>query len=155
MVGVSCYILGGGLGPFGRQFGMGSDSLLEAKIVTASGKLLTVSYYHGSYTDEGQLFWALRGAGQGSFCVGGELMVKLHKLKGKQVHAGRLNWEPQQKKTFVETMNKDFATDWPNKMTVDATWVCKPKEETHVHFVSLPPSSFAPRIARCAHFVNE
>ncbi|UKZ82710.1 hypothetical protein TrVFT333_010505 [Trichoderma virens FT-333] len=41
-VGASGFMLGGGLGPFTRSFGMGSDTLKEATIVTANGKRVTV-----------------------------------------------------------------------------------------------------------------
>lgn len=36
-VGVSGFILGGGLGPFTRSFGMGCDTVAEATVVTADG----------------------------------------------------------------------------------------------------------------------
>ena len=65
-VGVSGFILGGGLGPFTRSFGMGSDTLMEATIVTASGELVTMKETDDPKSEKGQLFWALCGAGSGS-----------------------------------------------------------------------------------------
>ncbi|KAK7698260.1 hypothetical protein SLS64_012726 [Diaporthe eres] len=41
-VGVSGFILGGGIGPFSRSYGMAVDNLIEVSIVTADGELYTV-----------------------------------------------------------------------------------------------------------------
>lgn len=41
-VGVSGFILGGGIGPFSRSYGMGVDNLIEVSIVTADGELYIV-----------------------------------------------------------------------------------------------------------------
>ncbi|MBV9684753.1 MAG: FAD-dependent oxidoreductase, partial [Solirubrobacterales bacterium] len=42
-VGIAGHALGGGMGLAGRQFGLTADNLLSARIVTADGRLLTVS----------------------------------------------------------------------------------------------------------------
>jgi FAD/FMN-containing dehydrogenase len=57
-------VLGGGFGFSSRKLGLTSDSLLESRMVDASGELLTLS------EDENpDLFWAIRGAGSGNFGV--------------------------------------------------------------------------------------
>jgi FAD/FMN-containing dehydrogenase len=63
-VGVAGLTLGGGLGILGRNFGLTCDRLLEAEVVLANGRIVTCN-------DErhADLFWALRGAGAGSFGV--------------------------------------------------------------------------------------
>ncbi|PKX93529.1 FAD-binding domain-containing protein [Aspergillus novofumigatus IBT 16806] len=76
-VGVSGFTLGGGLGPFTRRFGMGCDTLKEATIVTADGKLVTVRDSDDPKSDKGRLFWALCGAGGGNFGVVVELKLKI------------------------------------------------------------------------------
>jgi FAD/FMN-containing dehydrogenase len=63
-VGVAGLTLGGGLGILGRQYGVTSDRLIGAQIVLANGRILTCDEHH----DE-DLFWALRGAGAGTFGV--------------------------------------------------------------------------------------
>ncbi|WP_300683133.1 FAD-binding protein [Nocardioides sp.] len=55
-VGVVGYLLGGGLSPWGRTFGWGSDYLRSAQVVSGTGEVLTVSP-----TSHPDLFWALRG----------------------------------------------------------------------------------------------
>lgn len=54
-VGVSGFLLGGGIGPFSRSFGMGSDNLKEMSIVTApNGDLEVVTAEDSEETDEGK-----------------------------------------------------------------------------------------------------
>jgi FAD/FMN-containing dehydrogenase len=64
VVGIAGLTLGGGVGVIGRKFGLTSDNMLSAQIVTASGHILTCDANH--YPD---LFWALRGGGGGNFGV--------------------------------------------------------------------------------------
>jgi len=63
-VGVAGHSLGGGFGLLGRPFGLACDSILSMQVVDASGKILTVSDQENP-----DLFWALRGGGNGSFGV--------------------------------------------------------------------------------------
>jgi len=127
-VGVGGFILGGGLGPFTRSFGMGSDTLMEATMVTADGEVVTVSENDSPQSPKGRLFWALRGAGQGSFGVVTEMKLKVQKLSNRDgtVVAGRYQWFPKDGITdeVLEAMNSFYTTDWPRNMTIDSTWMC-------------------------------
>ncbi|KAG9219132.1 hypothetical protein CCMSSC00406_0001542 [Pleurotus cornucopiae] len=127
-VGVSGFTLGGGLGPFTRSFGMGSDTLMEADIVTADGNLVTVKETDDPTSDKGKLFWALRGAGGGNFGVVVKLKSKVQQLQNRygMVVAGRYQWFPKGGFTddVIATMNDFYTTDWPNKITIDTTWIC-------------------------------
>jgi FAD/FMN-containing dehydrogenase len=70
-VGVVGFLLGGGLGPLSRQFGVGSDQLLSMRVVTGTGEVVTAS------ADENpDLFWALRG-GKGGLGVVTSATVRL------------------------------------------------------------------------------
>src|SRR6187402_3502172 len=70
-VGVVGFLLGGGLGPFARAFGFGSDRLISLQVVTGGGELVTAS------ADENpDLFWALRG-GKGGLGVVTEATIGL------------------------------------------------------------------------------
>jgi FAD/FMN-containing dehydrogenase len=63
-VGVAGHSLGGGFGLLGRPFGLACDSIQSMEMVDASGKILRVSA-----TENPDLFWALRGGGNGNFGV--------------------------------------------------------------------------------------
>jgi len=63
-VGVAGHSLGGGFGLLGRPFGLACDSILSMEVVDASGKILTASAQENT-----DLFWALRGGGNGNFGV--------------------------------------------------------------------------------------
>ncbi|KAF5693564.1 FAD-binding domain-containing protein [Fusarium denticulatum] len=127
-VGVSGFILGSGLGPFTRTFGMGSDTLVEATLVTADGDLVTVSERDPPGSDEARLFWALRGAGGGNFGVMVSLKLRVQQLnsQGGMVTAGRYQWFPENGFTddVMKTMDDFYVTDWPTNLTIDSTWIC-------------------------------
>lgn len=72
-VGISGLTLGGGHGVVSRAYGLTCDSLVGATLVTADGK--TVDCDKDRHAD---LFWALRGAGNGNFGVVTELRFRTH-----------------------------------------------------------------------------
>ncbi|OJJ45902.1 hypothetical protein ASPZODRAFT_160090 [Penicilliopsis zonata CBS 506.65] len=132
-VGVSGFVLGGGLGPFTRRFGMGCDSLLEATLVTGNGKEVTVRAKDDPSSDEGKLFWALRGAGANNFGVVLSMKVALHKLQEESVVAGRFNWYPgvdttERMAAFRQVMHDFYTTEWDHGLTIDSSWLCNMKE---------------------------
>jgi FAD/FMN-containing dehydrogenase len=131
-VGVSGFMLGGGLAPFTRSFGMGCDTVKEFTIVTATGDEVTVSENNGGDKDKDNLFWALRGAGGGNFGVVVEMKLALKKLKSDLVVAGRYTWYPEKDEAsmgaFMATMNSFYTRNWPNEMTIDSSWLCNLKE---------------------------
>ncbi|KAK0643894.1 hypothetical protein B0T16DRAFT_416813 [Cercophora newfieldiana] len=135
-VGVSGFILGGGLGPFTRSFGMGADTLVEATMVTADGSLVTVGNSDGPETDKGKLFWALRGAGGGNFGVVVELKLRVQELSNRfgTVVAGRYEWFPAAGLTdeLRDTMVAFYTAPWPNSMTIDTTWICDMRQTSNV-----------------------
>ncbi|KAF2763359.1 FAD-binding domain-containing protein, partial [Pseudovirgaria hyperparasitica] len=122
-VGVSGFLLGGGLGPFTRSFGMGSDTVIEATIVTADGKKVTVGKDSPPGSREAELFWALRGAGCGTFGVVTEFKMDVKKLKNKNVVAGRYLWTPTAGVSHHRTMQQILMADWPKEMTIDNNWM--------------------------------
>ncbi|KAF0973234.1 hypothetical protein FDP41_008441 [Naegleria fowleri] len=64
-VGVGGFALGGGFGYLARHYGLAIDQLLSIQMVTFDSKVLTVNQTN-EYRD---LFWALRGGGNGNFGV--------------------------------------------------------------------------------------
>ncbi|KAK8006694.1 FAD binding domain-containing protein [Apiospora marii] len=71
-VGVIPYYLGGGISIYTPLIGYGSENIIAAKLVTAKGELVTVSA-----TENPELLWALRGAGQ-FFGLVTELTIKTY-----------------------------------------------------------------------------
>jgi FAD/FMN-containing dehydrogenase len=77
-VGVAGLLLGGGFGSFSKAYGMAAASLLEAEIVTADGVIRIVNEAR-----DGDLFWALKGGGGGTFGVVTRLTAATHPLPNK------------------------------------------------------------------------
>ncbi|WP_330345040.1 FAD-binding oxidoreductase [Streptomyces longwoodensis] len=84
-VGVSGLVLGGGHGVVSRAYGLTCDSLTQATLITADGKQLVANA-----TQNKDLFWALRGAGNGTFGVVTELRFRTH--PAPQAVTGYLTW---------------------------------------------------------------
>ncbi|KFA70992.1 hypothetical protein S40288_10360 [Stachybotrys chartarum IBT 40288] len=79
-VGVGGFILSAGLSPFGRTFSMGSNTLLEATMVTAKGEVIEMKKTDDKRSDKGRLFWALQRAGQANFGVVTQIKLKIQHL---------------------------------------------------------------------------
>ena len=76
-VGVGGLALGGGHGLSGRRFGLTSDNLRAATVVTADGRARRVSRQAGE-----DLFWACRGGGGGNFGIVTSLAFATHRAAG-------------------------------------------------------------------------
>ncbi|CAE6473405.1 unnamed protein product [Rhizoctonia solani] len=123
-VGVSGYTLGGGISPYSRRFGLGIDSVLQMKLVTASGKFITVNR-EDTDPKMKKLFWALMGGGGGNFGVLTEFTTRIHDLANDDgtVIYGMLTWDiSSQQSDFQAMMKVVNSTNWPNKLTMDIIW---------------------------------
>jgi FAD/FMN-containing dehydrogenase len=76
-VGIAGLALGGGHGLSGRRFGLTTDNLKAAVIVTADGRARHVSA--GNNED---LYWACRGGGGGNFGIVTQLTFQAHRAAG-------------------------------------------------------------------------
>ncbi|MFN8677661.1 MAG: FAD-binding oxidoreductase [Thermomicrobiales bacterium] len=105
--GVGGITLGGGLGHLTRQLGLAIDNLIEADVVLADGRFVTVSE-----TQHPDLFWALRGGG-GNFGVVTSFVFKLHPLP--HLTAGPMLW-PLERSAEVLTWYREFITHAPDDL---------------------------------------
>ncbi|WP_320785058.1 FAD-binding oxidoreductase [Streptomyces sp. CRN 30] len=107
-VGISGLTLGGGHGVVSRAYGLTCDSLTGASIVTADGRQLTAD------ADENpDLFWALRGAGNGNFGVVTELRFRTH--TAPQAVTGYLTW-PWAQAAEVFLAWQEWGPDQPDEI---------------------------------------
>ncbi|GLA55155.1 CAZyme family AA7 [Aspergillus niger] len=121
-VGVSGFLLGGGISPFSRSYGLGIDNIEAIQIVKANGELAIVSA-----ENHPDLFWALRGGGGGNFGVATGFFLKLHKLNHPEglVTCGTLGWsieDSTSRKKFIDTMRNWDQSPLPAALCGDALW---------------------------------
>jgi FAD/FMN-containing dehydrogenase len=107
-VGVSGLTLGGGHGVVSRAYGLTCDSLTQATLVTADGRQLTANA-----SEHGDLFWALRGAGNGNFGVVTELRFRTH--PAPQGVAAYMTW-PWSLAPHVLSAWQEWGPDQPDEI---------------------------------------
>jgi FAD/FMN-containing dehydrogenase len=106
VVSVTGVALGGGLSWFGRAHGWVADSVTAFDIVDADG--------HERRVTDGDLFWAMRGAG-GDFAVVTGLELALH--PAPRLYGGRLLWAGEYAAEVLEAYREITATA-PDSLTV-------------------------------------
>jgi FAD/FMN-containing dehydrogenase len=108
--GVAGLTLGGGFGSISGMYGMTSDNLLSADVVTADGRFL-----RASDDENADLFWALRGGG-GNFGIVTSFEFRLYPV-GPMVWGGMLI-HPLSAARDVLHFVRDFAADAPDEVFV-------------------------------------
>ena len=73
--GMAGYTLGGGIGFLTRNFGMSCDNLVEARVLLANGKMVLANKNKNS-----DLYFAIRGAGNGNYGIITSMTMKAHKV---------------------------------------------------------------------------
>lgn len=107
-VGISGLTLGGGHGVASRAYGLTCDSLTGATIVTADGRTLTTDTTH-----DPDLFWALRGGGNGNFGVVTELRFRTR--PAPQTVSAYMSW-PWSRARAVLTAWQEWGPDQPDEI---------------------------------------
>ena len=123
--GIAGLALGGGFGWLSRKFGLTSDNLVSARVITAEGQGL-----HASATSNADLYWALRGGG-GNFGVVTEFEFALHPV-GPEVFSGLIVF-PRSEATAVLRKYREFIAGAPDELSL---WVVMRQA---------PPLPFLPR----------
>ncbi|MCM8552540.1 FAD-binding oxidoreductase [Streptomyces sp. STCH 565 A] len=108
-VGISGLTLGGGHGVVSRAYGLTCDSLTRATLITADGKEITAD----AAGDHQDLFWALRGAGNGNFGVVTEFHFRTH--PAPQAVSAYLTW-PWRKAAAVVRAWQEWGPDQPDEI---------------------------------------
>ncbi|MEV0324270.1 FAD-binding oxidoreductase [Streptomyces sp. NPDC050658] len=107
-VGVSGLTLGGGHGVVSRAYGLTCDSLTAATLITADGKEL-----RADKSENKDLFWALRGAGNGNFGVVTGLEFRTH--AAPQGVSAYMTW-PWSKAAAVIKAWQEWGPDQPDEI---------------------------------------
>jgi hypothetical protein len=109
-VGIAGLVLGGGLGILGRAHGLTCDALLGAQVVLAGGRVVECDEDR-----EPELFWALRGAGNGS--LGVVTRLRLRTLRAPEISAFELHRPHEEAVELIETWQA-WAPDAPDGVAV-------------------------------------
>nr|WP_042187106.1 FAD-binding oxidoreductase [Kibdelosporangium sp. MJ126-NF4]CEL17810.1 Probable oxidoreductase [Kibdelosporangium sp. MJ126-NF4]CTQ90966.1 Probable oxidoreductase [Kibdelosporangium sp. MJ126-NF4] len=109
--GIAGLALNGGMGMLQRRYGLTCDNLVGARVVTASGDLVTASE-----TENSELFWALRGGG-GNFGVVTQFQFRAYPV-GPILHVG-LVAHPMDQAADVLRLLRDVIADAPEDLSAD------------------------------------
>lgn len=101
-VGMAGYTMGGGYGYTSMRWGMGCDNLIEIRLVSADGTIVTANKDNNP-----ELLWAHKGGTGGNFGVVVSMKYQLYKLK--EVWPIEVNWGIEDAASVLTT--------WQNEMT--------------------------------------
>jgi FAD/FMN-containing dehydrogenase len=122
--GIAGLTLGGGFGWLNSKYGLSSDNLLAADVVTADGRLITASA-----TENSDLLWGLRGGG-GNFGIVTRFEYQLHPV-GPEVmfvfafHDGE---DPEDMRRALR-LYRDFSATAPDEVSTIAALGQVPPDE--------------------------
>jgi hypothetical protein len=106
-VGVTGYILGGGIGWLARRYGLAANSVTAAELVTPGGDLVRADAGH-----EPDLFWAVRGGGG----VGVVTALEMRLYPVGELYAGNLFF-PIERAAEVLHAWREWVADVPDEVT--------------------------------------
>lgn len=146
-VGVAGLAMGGGIGFLGSIYGLTCDSVISITFLNANAEIIEVNA--SSYPD---LFWALRGAGNGSFGIALGFTFKMYYIPVATYYELTWEWDPKlvapimtawQK--WVPTLPDNISTvlglRHPNSMTAEPENT--PDVVIRVHGLKVGPEPFS------------
>jgi FAD/FMN-containing dehydrogenase len=119
--GIGGFTTGGGYGWTSSKHGLTCDNLVSAEVVTADGRVLTVSE-----EENRELFWGIRGGGS-NFGVVTRFDLRLHEL-GPEVLAGLALW-PLERAPEVVRGWRDYVEGAPDELSTGIAVLTAPPEE--------------------------
>jgi FAD/FMN-containing dehydrogenase len=123
--GIAGFTLGGGIGWLVRKFGMASDNLVGADVVTSDGQFI-----HTSADEHPELFWALHGGG-GNFGVVTSFEFALHEV-GPTVFSGIVFYPADEAERVIRGY-QEACRNAPDELT------------TVLNLTTAPPVPFLPQ----------
>ncbi|TDZ39238.1 FAD-linked oxidoreductase apf9 [Colletotrichum spinosum] len=102
------WVQGGGHSPVTRYHGLGADQVLSARVVLASGEVVTASA-----CENPDLFYAIRGGGGGTYGVVTQMTVKTYPTTNVNVinvDAGASSASPNMTSRFLDAMTDIYAS---------------------------------------------
>lgn len=118
--GVAGLTLGGGFGWLSRTYGLSSDNLVSADVITADGE-----WVHASENTNPDLFWGLRGGG-GNFGIVTSFEFTLHEV-GPEVMTAEI-FHPFESASEVLEFYREFTKEAPDEVASYAMVVQAPEE---------------------------
>jgi FAD/FMN-containing dehydrogenase len=106
-VGIAGLTLGAGWGQLHGKYGLAIDNVIGADVVTAEGRLLTVSA-----SENEDLFWGIRG-GSGNFGVVTSIEFRLHEVGA--IYGGAIFYAAAKAKEVLHAW-REFAADNPDEL---------------------------------------
>ncbi len=107
--GIAGLTLSGGIGWLRNKYGLSSDNLIAAEVVTADGKLV-----HTSETENSELLWGLRGGG-GNFGVVTTFVYRLHEV-GPEVMSALVFYPGDSRKEVLHDY-REFTDQAPDEVS--------------------------------------
>jgi hypothetical protein len=112
-VGVGGLTLGGGESALSSKYGMACDNVIQAEIVIADGRVLTVSNQENR-----DLFWAMRG-GSGNFGVVTRFVFRL--VPVSKLLSGVVTYPIAKRRDVLRTV-RDYRATAPDELTIGLGW---------------------------------
>jgi len=106
--GIAGLTLGGGYGHLGRTYGLTSDNLISAELVTAQGEVIQTNENENS-----DLFWALRGGG-GNFGIVTSFKFKCHNV-GPEIMVAKVFYPIEDAKEVLR-FHSEFSQNAPDQL---------------------------------------